>query len=396
MITKFDSLFAGHIDMENAGYSGTPVNDRRFPNEALTGVFDKAQAMAQLMDRVGYNAFWMAEHHFQHEGYECIPNVLMTALHLAHVTKRLKIGCGFNITPMWHPLRLAEDYATADILTGGRIIFGVGRGYHTREVEAFGSPLLDQQANRELFEEQVDIIFRAFNEESFSHRGKYYTLPPEVPYRGYTLKELTVVPRPLRLPVECWQPIQGGTARAMDFMAKHGIRGLIGGGSAEGGAMHKVVLGWQEAHARRGQHLELGERLCFGFHFYLAKNREQGIRDAAKFYEENMKMFGELRLVRALTDEQIEIMRDPERAPSAKLPRIEDAITNGGFLCGSPEQVVEHLKSLERRYPGLDRVSVSLSVGVPKAVCLEQLEWFASEVMPAFEQAKVRAPAMAN
>jgi alkanesulfonate monooxygenase SsuD/methylene tetrahydromethanopterin reductase-like flavin-dependent oxidoreductase (luciferase family) len=321
---------------------------------------------------------------------------LMTALHLAHLTKRLKIGCGFNITPMWHPLRLAEDFATADILTGGRIIFGVGRGYHTREVETFGSPLLDQSANRELFEEQVDIIFRAFNEESFSHRGKYYTLPPEVPYRGYTLKELTVVPRPLRLPVECWQPIQGGTARAMDFMAKHGIRGLIGGGSAEGGAMHRVVLGWQEAHARRGQHLEQGERLCFGFHFYLAKNREQGIREAAKFYEENMKMFGELRLVRALTDEQIEIMRDPKRAATAKLPRIEDAIANGGFLCGSPEQVVEHLKSLERRYPGLDRVSVSLSVGVPKAVCLEQLEWFASEVMPAFEQAKVREPAMAN
>jgi alkanesulfonate monooxygenase SsuD/methylene tetrahydromethanopterin reductase-like flavin-dependent oxidoreductase (luciferase family) len=396
MITKFDSLFAGHIDMENAGYAGTPVNDRRFPNEDLAGVFDKAQAMAQLMDRVGYNAFWMAEHHFQHEGYECIPNVLMTALHLAHVTTRLKIGCGFNITPMWHPLRLAEDYATADILTGGRIIFGVGRGYHTREVETFGSPLLDQSANRELFEEQVDIIFRAFNEASFSHRGKYYTLPPEVPYRGYTLKELTVVPRPLRLPVECWQPIQGGTARAMDFMAKHGIRGLIGGGSAEGGAMHRVVLGWQEAHARRGQHLELGERLCFGFHFYLAKNREQGIREAAKYFEENMKMFGELRLVRALTDEQIEIMRDPQRAASAKLPRIEDAITNGGFLCGSPEQVVEHLKSLERRYPGLDRVSVSLSVGVPKAACLEQLEWFASEVMPAFEQAKVREPALAN
>jgi len=54
MITKFDSLFAGHIDMEHAGYAGTPVNDRRFPNEDLAGVFDKAQAMAQLMDRVGY------------------------------------------------------------------------------------------------------------------------------------------------------------------------------------------------------------------------------------------------------------------------------------------------------------------------------------------------------
>src|SRR6266550_3826678 len=127
MITKFDSLFAGHIDMENAGYAGTAVNDRRFSNEQLASVFDKAQAMAELMDRVGYDTFWMAEHHFQHEGYECIPNVLMAALHLAHLTKNIKLGCGFNICPMWHPLRLAEDYATADILSGGRITFGVGR-----------------------------------------------------------------------------------------------------------------------------------------------------------------------------------------------------------------------------------------------------------------------------
>jgi alkanesulfonate monooxygenase SsuD/methylene tetrahydromethanopterin reductase-like flavin-dependent oxidoreductase (luciferase family) len=388
MITKFDSLFAGHIDMDNVGYGGIPVNDRRFPNQHLATVFDKAQAMAQLMDGLGYHTFWMAEHHFQHEGYECIPNVLMTALHLTHVTERLRIGCGFNITPMWHPLRLAEDYATADILSGGRITFGVGRGYHTREVETFGSPLLDQPANRELFEEQVDIIFKAFNSESFAHQGKHYTLPPQVPYRGYTLEELTVVPRPLRLPVECWQPIQGGSERALDFMAKHGIQGLIGGGSAEGGAMHKVVLDWQAAHTRIGKQLELGERLCFGFHFYIADSREQGIREAGKYYEENMKMFGELRLVRALSDEQIEIMRDPKRAPSASLPRIEDAIAAGGVLCGSPGQIIDHLKALEKRYPGLDRVSVSLSVGVPKRVALEQLERFGKEVMPAFAPAR--------
>ena len=395
MITKFDSLFAGHVDLENVGYGGIPVNDRLYSNEHLASVFDKTEAMAKLMDRLGYDTFWMAEHHFQREGYECIPNVLMTALHLAHVTKRLRLGCGFNIAPMWHPLRLAEDYATADILSGGRITFGVGRGYHTREVETFGSPLLDQPANRELFEEQVDIIFKAFNEESFSHKGRHYTLPPEVPYRGYQLKELTLVPRPLRLPVECWQPIQGGSDRALDFMAKHGIKGLVGGGSAEGGAMHSVVLKWQEAHRKRGIDLELGERMCFGFHFYMADSREQGIREAAKYYEENMKMFGELRLVRALTEEQIEIMRDPLRAPTATLPRIEDAIKAGGFLCGSAEQFIEHLKALEMRYPGLDRVSVSLSVGVPKAACLEQLERFATEVMPAFAQPKPAEPALA-
>ena len=126
---------------------------------------------------------------------------------------------------MWHPLRLAEDFATADILTSGRVVFGVGRGYHTREVEAFGAPMLDQDANRELFEEQVEIIFKAFNERSFSHQGKHYTLPPQVPYRGYELTELTLVPRPLHRPVECWQPIVSASQRGLDFMAQHGHQG---------------------------------------------------------------------------------------------------------------------------------------------------------------------------
>ncbi|MBM3223359.1 MAG: hypothetical protein FJZ47_06120 [Candidatus Tectomicrobia bacterium] len=104
-----------------------------------------------------------------------------------------------------------------------------------------------------------------------------------------------------------------------------------------------------------------------------------------------MKMFGPLRLVRALTDEQIDIMADPAWAPHAKLPTIEDAIHSGGFLCGSPEQIIEHIKALEQRYPGLDHISVSLSVGVPEKVALEQLERFGTEVMPAFTHAAALA-----
>jgi len=257
--------------------------------------------------------------------------------------------------------------------------------------------LRDQAANRELFEEQVEIIFKAFNNESFSHEGKYYTIPARVPYRGYDLKELTLVPRPLRRPVECWQPIQGGTGRAMDFMARMGIKGLVGGGVAEGGAGHNVLLAWQQAHAKYGQQLELGERLAIGFHCYIAKTREQGIREAGKFHEENLKMFGELRLARALNQEQIEVMRDPRHAPSADLPRIEGAIAAGGVLCGPPEQIIEELKQLEKRYPGLERVLVQEWVGVPRSVCLEQMERFATEVMPAFniERARARTPALA-
>lgn len=383
MITKFDSLYAGHIDMDDIGYAGTAVNDRWFDNDNLAAVFSKAESICKRMDHLGFDTFWMAEHHFQPEGYECIPNVVMMALHLAHLTERIRLGCGFNIAPMWNPLRLAEDFAMADILTGGRVTFGVGRGYHTREVETFGSPLLDQPANRDLFEEQVDIIFKALKEEKFSHKSKNYTIPPNVPYRGYELKEISVVPRPTH-EFECWQPIQSASERALDFMARMGIKGVVGGGSAEGGAMDSVVMAWQEAQARVGREIKLGEDLAFGYHFYLAESREAGIAAAGKYYEENMKMFGPLRLVRALTDQQMEDMADPRKAPTAGLPTIEAAVNAGGVLCGTPDDIISHLKAIEEKYPGLDRVMVSHPVGTPEMVILEQIQRFAQEVMPAF------------
>ncbi|HKQ60583.1 MAG TPA: LLM class flavin-dependent oxidoreductase, partial [Candidatus Polarisedimenticolaceae bacterium] len=110
MISKFSTVYAGHVDLPDMGQMATPANERRYSNEHLASVFDKTEAIARCMDEHGYAILWLAEHHFQHEGYECIPNILMEAVHLAHLTTRLRIGCGFNITPMWHPLRLAEDF----------------------------------------------------------------------------------------------------------------------------------------------------------------------------------------------------------------------------------------------------------------------------------------------
>ena len=188
MIKTFSALYAGHVlEGEGVGFAGTPHDDRWFPNERLIQAFDIAKEAAILMEDLGYDILWMAEHHFQREGYECIPNLLIMSQYLSQFTKRIKFGCGFNVLPMWHPIRLAEDFAMVDILTGGRVVFGVGRGYHTREVESFGAPLLDGDANRELFEEQFEIIMKAFNQEAFTHRGSHYSIPPNVPYRGYDL-----------------------------------------------------------------------------------------------------------------------------------------------------------------------------------------------------------------
>ena len=285
---------------------------------------------------------------------------------------------------MWHPLRLAEDFAMADALTGGRVAFGVGRGYHTREVETFGAPLRDQAGNRELFEEQVEIIFKAFDNAAFSHQGRHYTIPARVPYRGYDLEDLTLVPRPVH-PVECWQPIQSATPRGLDFMAKHGIKGIIGGGVAEGGAMRAVdgsLPGRRAPHrprraARRGplRRLSLPAR---------ATRRRRPSRWRRPSSRRTSRCSGR----------SASCARSPTRRSTpwpirggrrtAGLPAIEDAVKNGAYLCGPPSQIIDTLMRLEQEYPGLDRVSVSHPMGAPESLMLEQLEWFAAEVMPAF------------
>jgi alkanesulfonate monooxygenase SsuD/methylene tetrahydromethanopterin reductase-like flavin-dependent oxidoreductase (luciferase family) len=382
MITKFSNVYAGHVDLGDMGQDATPANERRYSNAHLASVFEKTEAIARAMDDHGFHTLWLAEHHFQHEGYEVIPNILMAAVHLAHLTSRLRIGCGFNITPMWHPLRLAEDFATADILTRGRTVFGVGRGYHTREVETFGAPMLDGEANRELFEEQVEILMKAFNSESFSHQGKHYTLPPRVPYRGYELKELTLVPRPVHLPVETWQPVVSASARGLDFMHRHGIKGLIGGGAAT--MAEKSIYAFQESAQRAGRDWKLGEGLSLGIFYYLADSRERAVREITPYYEEHVKMFGPLGFVPGITPAQLAASTRRGGWGAAGVPRVEDYMKVGAWFAGPSEELVAYLRELESRFPGLEFVHLSNSMGTPKAVMVEQLARLGKEVMPHF------------
>jgi alkanesulfonate monooxygenase SsuD/methylene tetrahydromethanopterin reductase-like flavin-dependent oxidoreductase (luciferase family) len=380
VITRFSTLYVGHVELERCGLSGTPADDRRYGNERLTEVFDTAVALARATDALGYETLWLAEHHFQHEGYECIPNIPLLAVDLAHRTERVKIGCAFNIVPTWHPLRLAEDLATADILTRGRVVFGVGRGYHSREVESFGNPMLDAEANRELFEEQIEIILKAFGQESFSHAGKHYTLPPAVPYRGYQLTELTLVPRPVHGPVEIWQPIVSGSARSLDFMARHGIKGVISATAEE--LVGRWIPEYQAAARRHGRELALGEDLVLGFRMCIGDTVESAIQTARPYFEEHAKFMAPLGMLR-YSEEHV-------KAVAARLPQsptgatLENGVRNRSWLCGPPREIIAYLKDVEARYPGLDHVMIAWALGTPRDLMIEQLTRFARDVMPAF------------
>ena len=377
MIKNFSVFYVGNIDLEDVGLDGIPANDRRYRNERLTQSMETAEKAAILMDELGYHALWMAEHHFQREGYECIPNVIMMGTHLAAKTERLKFGCGFNIVPMWHPLRLAEDYAMADVLTGGGMIFGVGRGYHSREVETFGSPVIDNDLNRELFEEQIEVILKAFNSESFSHHGKNYNIPPDVPYRGYDLEEITLVPRPLNLPVETWQPVVSGSS--IDFTVKNGFNGVVAltGEKLVDQAFHR----FRDACERNGRGNVLGSGLALGIGFYIADNENDAMERLRPFHDERFKWFAPFGFVR-YADEEGRVWGTPG-AP-ARTPRIEDGVQQKAWICGPPSHQIEFLKKVEEKYPGLENIMLHWPEGMPRDEYLSQLRIFAEEVMPAF------------
>ena len=381
MFKSFSASYAGHIVDDNLGLAGTPANDRWYSNDQLAGAFEWALDISRHLEAHGYDEFWMAEHHFQPEGYECIPNLIMLGLYLACHTQRLKYGCGFNITPMWHPLRLAEDFAMADILSGGRIIFGVGRGYHSREVETFGSPMFDGDANRELFEEQVEVMVKAFTEESFSHQGKHYQIPAPVPYRGYTLEKLSLVPRPRQQPVDIWQPLVSGNPKGVDFMARIGIKAMVAN-TPEPALAERLTM-YRQAAAKYGRELALGEDIALGYRFFIAKNREQAIAEARPYFEEAMKFAAPLGLMR-LEPEQVAAVANPGLRRGVQLPTLEGAVASGAWLCGSPDDVVNQLKETEAKYPGVERVNLGSVMGMPREVFKEQLSRFAADVMPAF------------
>jgi alkanesulfonate monooxygenase SsuD/methylene tetrahydromethanopterin reductase-like flavin-dependent oxidoreductase (luciferase family) len=377
MITKFSVLYVGQIELDNIGQSGTPADARRYPNERFAETYFTARDVARTMDELGYYCLWMAEHHFQREGYEVIPNLLLYSTWLATQTRRLKFGCAFNVLPMWHPVRLAEDYAMADILTGGRVIMGVGRGYHTREVESFGAPMRDNPANKELFEEQMEVLWKCFDQESWSHHGKHYDIPPAVPYRGYELSEVTCVPRPIHRPVEIWQPIASG--KTLEYIAARGIKGMITLNGER--IVDQIFHAYRDAAARAGRRLALGEDLCWGVGFYLAETEEEAIRRLEPSHDERYKWFAPFGFVRYADEDG-----RPWGAPGApaRVPTLREGIAQKAWLCGPAGKIIDTIREFEARYPGLEQVMLHWPEGTPAAEFQQQLARFAREVMPSF------------
>jgi len=157
----------------------------QWPEDRSQGdVFRNETKQLCVAEEQGYDGVWLAEHHFSRYGIG--PAIHLTAAHLAARTSRIRIGTAVTILPFMHPIRVAEEIAMLDHLSGGRIDWGTGRGYQLHEFEGFGA---DIEKSHLVFREQLEIIRRAWTGERFSFEGDFFRFP-----------ELQVLPTPVQDP----------------------------------------------------------------------------------------------------------------------------------------------------------------------------------------------------
>ena len=158
-----------------------PCADWQSPSQIYRETLDQIQ----LGEELGFDNVWLAELHFNAR-FSITPSPLMLAAAAAQRTKRIRLGVAVNLLPLHNPIRMAEDIATLDLISDGRVEFGVGRGAMATHFQGFNIP---QQENRERFVECLEFIVMMWTHEELSLEGKYYSV-----------KDLRLVPKPLQKP----------------------------------------------------------------------------------------------------------------------------------------------------------------------------------------------------
>lgn len=375
-------LFGG-VEMDDAGAGPPAPTDRRYGAKEVWRATERILDMGVLSDQLGYDSFWLTEHHFQYEGYEVVPNGLMAGAILAERTERLRIGMMFNVVGMWHPLRLAEDFATLHNVSGGRAILGVGRGTVPREQENFGSKIgsfdnpdkVDaDDFNRQQFEEATQVLRLALDNERFSFSGDVYEFPaPGIPDRGGFVEELTLIPRPL-YPYEMWQAIT--SPPTLEAVPRYGWGGVFW--LKHYTFMKQFWDRYAEVYAEaHGRDLAAGENRTLVVNTCVADSREAAIDQVRNGHDEFWKFLGPYGWSRGYMG--------PDGKPAAPglIPTLEESLDNRVWLVGTADDVAEQLTWWRDHLGGVDNlVFFPAMPGDPYGQVEDQLHRVAEDVLP--------------
>ena len=321
-------------------------------------VFGRAVDIAKAADTQGFDSIWCAEHHFSTYGYLSRP--LMLATHLASKTERIRVGSAVVVLPLHHPLVVAEEIATADLLSGGRLDIGLGRGYQTYEFERLGFKLGE---SRERFDEGIDILLKAFAGKPFSHQGQHYRFG-----------ETTVYPTPLQKPhPPIW--IVGQSEESIIATAKRGFNLVSGGFGVPIDRLREFRRGLDAMDIEPA--VKSNIRVSTQRPVYVTHD-ESELPAAVEHARWNMRVTLSLRkgLERVEKGHAIAVPFEGEPGTQELLDRY--------FIMGTPKTCIAKLQEL-RDAMRIDHFNANFWFGdLAQDKVLHSMKLFAEEVMPAF------------
>jgi len=335
-------------------------NNTRNANQFVADILDEAV----YADELGYHSAWIGEHHFNSLGVLSCPDLVLA--NAAARTKRIRLAPAVTVLPLHHPIRVAEQWATLDLLSNGRVDWAAGRGYDRREYEPFKVNFDDNQG---IFEEGMELVRRLWSAggERITHNGKHYQFA-----------DVRITPQPVQKPIPTY--VASFSKPSIELAARLGC-GLIVAPFAAAmsfGGLKQVSDLYHETCAKHGTK---PQRLMCSYFTHFFDNKEQEAAQRARqirYYKECV--------IPALPG-------DPKTAPPtyryfvdmvARLGKVRpEDLTENSVLLGSAQQITDTLKKVEAA--GFDEVILYFNVGLkPHGQVKDEMARFMAEVQPAF------------
>ena len=325
-------------------------------------------ALAQVLhaEKLGFDSVWITEHHFSRHGI--VSSTMSLLAYLAGVTERIRLGTAVTVLPFHNPIQLAEEVATVDLLSDGRMDFGVGRGFQWGEFHKLNIPM-DEASRR--FEETMEVLNKAWTStEPFDHAGEFWLF-----------NDMTVQPKPVQLP---HPPIfvAASSEASVNRVARNDWNLLIGQGEPYGEVANQIQY-YKGALVEAGHEYEQ-DRVVVARAMYTAPTLPQSRQDTEApfmWFKETGQEVG------APRDNNVELLPEEYRAYRGRFARditfdYNDMYENV-MLFGTPDDLTARIKDLEKS--GVDKIIFFINFGgIEHQKVLNSLDLFAKEVMPNF------------
>ena len=336
--------------------------DRENAADRLRSIVEQAAYCEEL----GFESVWLAEHHFHSfGGILSSPTVIGAAI--AQRTSKIRIGTAVTLLPYHNPLRIAEDYATLDCLSGGRLDFGIGHGFIKWESLTFGTPL-EELRNR--FKENLDIILKAWSEPKFSHKGKFYRYD-----------DVELLPRPMQKPFPAVWMGATSTAESFEFAGRSGFHMMLIPFLHEINELRTMVELYFNARRAAG-YSPNSARVIAMYHIYVGENYAEARSTAEPALAAYHAAAAEARnLTQGIPEPESYRTHDEHRAKMRKLT-FSDLVAQNRVLVGEPIEVREKVAHVRERLHLTDLAGNFALGSLPDLQTRATLRRFMEEVTP--------------